>query len=93
MVARDISSPNHQFKSIGVVRGNGARKGDQLFVEGRVRKHHWTAKRRNEDYTFVVTGFRFGAKPGDRGSPVTSRADPPHPPSADAAEGVLEAAA
>jgi hypothetical protein len=46
-----------------------------------------------DECTFVVTGFRFGAKRGDRGSPVTSHTEPPNPPSADAAEAVLEAAA
>jgi single-stranded DNA-binding protein len=78
---------------IGAAIADGARKGDQLFVEGKIRRHHWTARGGGDDHTFVVTGFRFGAKRGDRGSPMTSRTDPPHPPSTDAAEAVLEAAA
>jgi single-stranded DNA-binding protein len=49
---------------IGAAIADGARKGDQLFIEGKIRKHHWTAKGRSEDHTFVVTGFRFGARRG-----------------------------
>jgi len=41
---------------------DSAREGDQLSVVAKVRQHHWTAKGRNEDYTFVVTGFRFGKR-------------------------------
>jgi hypothetical protein len=53
-------------------------------------------------YTFLVTGFRFGARRGDNGPPVSSRcAKPPGKPQPDAAEaptdampqGVAEAAA
>lgn len=47
---------------MGAAIGDGARKGDQLFVTGKIRQHHWTAKGRNEDYTLVVTGFRFGER-------------------------------
>jgi single-stranded DNA-binding protein len=63
---------------IGATIADGARKGDQLFVEGKIRKHHWTAKDRNEDYTFVVTGFRFGSRKGGPG-PVTAAASPRSP--------------
>ena len=40
-----------------------ARKGDQLFVEARVRASSWTDKQgeKQYDYDFVVQGFRFGA--------------------------------
>lgn len=65
---------------IGAASANGAHKGDQLFVEGKIRKHHWTAKGRKEDYTFVVTGYRFGARredPGAEGAYVSGR--PPSP--------------
>lgn len=47
---------------MGAAIADGARKGDLLFVTGKIRQHHWTAKGRNEDYTFVVTGFRFGKR-------------------------------
>lgn len=53
---------------IGTAIADSARKGDQLFVEGKIRGHHWTAKGRNEDTTFVATGFRFGAKKGGSGA-------------------------
>jgi len=53
---------------IGAAIAEAARKGDQLFVQGKIRRGHWTAKGRNEDLTFVVTGFRFGAKRGGLGA-------------------------
>ena len=53
---------------IGAAIADSARKGDQLFVAGKIRKHHWTAKGRNEDLTFVVTGFRIGARKGGPGA-------------------------
>jgi single-stranded DNA-binding protein len=52
---------------IGASIADFARKGDQLFVEGKIRKHHWTAKG-NEEHTFVVTGFRFGGRKGGPGA-------------------------
>jgi len=58
---------------VGAAIADSARKGDQLFVEGKIRKNHWTAKERREDTTFVVTGFRFGqrtAGPGAEGVTV-----------------------
>ncbi len=61
---------------VGAAIADGARKGDQLFVEGKIRRRHWTAKGRDEDTTFVVTGFRFGARrggPGAEGATVSSR--------------------
>ncbi len=41
----------------------GARKGDQLFVEARVRSNNWTDKQGEKQYDldFVVQGFRYGA--------------------------------
>jgi single-stranded DNA-binding protein len=61
---------------IGAAIADSARKGDQLFVEGKIRKNHWTAKGRDEDTTFVVTGFRFGARggPGTEGAAAFGRA-------------------
>ena len=61
---------------MGAAIADNARKGDQLFVEGKIRQHHWTAKGRNEDTTFVVTGFRFGARrggPGAEGVAIAAR--------------------
>jgi len=53
---------------IGAAIADSARKGDQLFVEGKIRRRHWTAKGRNEDTTLVVTGFRFGTRRGGPGT-------------------------
>ena len=48
-----------------------ARKGDQLILEAKVVAHNW-AERGHEQHgcTFLVTGFRFGAKRG--GGPAAS---------------------
>jgi single-stranded DNA-binding protein len=59
---------------LGAAIADSTRKGDQLFVVGKVRQRHWTAKGRNEDCTFVVTGFRFGQRrlgPGAGGATVS----------------------
>ena len=53
-------------QATGALIAMGASKGDQLLVEGRIHRHHWTAKGA-QDTTFVVTAFQFGARrqPGD----------------------------
>jgi len=51
------------FGALGEAIAKNARKGDQLFVEARVRANNWTDKdgERKYDHSFVVQGFRFGA--------------------------------
>jgi single-strand DNA-binding protein len=54
------------FVAFGALAGSlvrGARKGDQLFVEARVRSNNWTDKQGEKQYDldFVVQGFRYGA--------------------------------
>jgi single-strand DNA-binding protein len=51
------------FGALGEAIANSARKGDQLFVEARIRANNWTDKQgeRQYDHSFVVDGFRFGA--------------------------------
>lgn len=61
-------------QATGALIAMGASKGDQLLVEGRIHKHHWTAKGR-QDTTFVVTAFQFGAKRYPE-SPAASTAPP-----------------
>ena len=58
---------------IGAAIARSARKGDQLFVEGKIRRRHWTANG-SDDATLVVTGFRFGARKGGLGRPAERRA-------------------
>jgi single-stranded DNA-binding protein len=53
---------------IGAAIAASARKGDQLFVQGKIREHHWTAKGTDEDHTLVITTFRFGARSGGPGA-------------------------
>ena len=62
-------------QATGALIAMGASKGDQLLVEGRIYKHHWTAKG-GHDTTFVVTAFQFGAR-RTPGSPAASTASPP----------------
>jgi single-stranded DNA-binding protein len=46
---------------IGAAIAESARKGDQLFVEGKIRRYHWTTNG-SDDATFVVTGFHWEAR-------------------------------
>ena len=51
------------FGAMGEALARNARKGDQLFLEARVRANNWTDKQgeKKYDYSFIVDGFRFGA--------------------------------
>jgi single-stranded DNA-binding protein len=51
------------FGTLGEVLARTARKGDQLFVQARVRASNWTDKQgeKQYDHSFIVNGFRFGA--------------------------------
>jgi len=51
------------FGAMGESLARNARKGDQLFVEARVRASNWTDKQgeKKYDHSFIVDGFRFGA--------------------------------
>lgn len=51
------------FGPLGEAISRHSRKGDQLFVEARVRASNWTDKQggKQYDHSFVVQGFRWGA--------------------------------
>jgi single-strand DNA-binding protein len=51
------------FGPLGEAIARHSRKGDQLFVEARVRADNWTDKQgeKQYDHAFVVQGFRWGA--------------------------------
>jgi single-strand DNA-binding protein len=51
------------FGALGEALARNARKGDQLFVEARVRANNWTDKQgeKQYDHSFIAEGFRFGA--------------------------------
>lgn len=51
------------FGPLGETLARNARKGDQLFVEARVRASNWTDKQgeKQYDHSFIAEGFRFGA--------------------------------
>lgn len=65
------------FGPVGDTIGRHSRKGDQLIVEAQMRSNNWTDKQGEKqfDFSFVVTGFKFGA-PGKvkRGEQSESRA-------------------
>ncbi len=66
-----------------------ARKGDQLILEARIVANHWTDRQgeKQQGHTFIVTGYRFGAKRGDNGPAADARcARPPDNPQSDAAQ-------
>ena len=77
------------FDDIAAEIGRRAQKGDQLFLEARVVVSHWIERgERQSGHTFIVTGFRFGAKRGDPGAPAavcrSTSPETPHPPFAHA---------
>ena len=51
------------FGALGEAIARNSRKGDQLIVDARIRANNWTDKQgeRQYDYSYVVSGFRFGA--------------------------------
>jgi single-strand DNA-binding protein len=51
------------FGPLGEAIARHSRKGDQLFIEARVRANNWTDKQgeKQYDHAFVVQGFRWGA--------------------------------
>jgi single-strand DNA-binding protein len=51
------------FGALGEAIARNSRKGDQLFIQARVRSNNWTDKNDEKRYDddFVVEGFRFGA--------------------------------
>lgn len=51
------------FGAMGEALAHNARKGDQLFIEARVRSNNWVDKQgeKQYDHSFIVEGFRFGA--------------------------------
>jgi single-strand DNA-binding protein len=51
------------FGPLGEAIARHSRKGDQMFVEARVRANNWTDKQgeKQYDHSFVVQGFRWGA--------------------------------
>jgi single-stranded DNA-binding protein len=67
------------------------RKGDQLFVEAGVETMMGSSSA--YDHTFIVKGFRFGAKKGPPGSPTTQASNRPTvPPRQSAEEAVAQPA-
>ena len=65
------------FGAIGEAIAKNCRKGDQLFVEARVRASNWTDKQgqMQYDHSFIVDGFKFGAPgPAKREELEASRA-------------------
>ena len=86
-IANDIDVNREMGTAILAIDQMKARMERRAQFPGNVGRS-WS---KEEEETLV--GFRFGAKRGDRGSPMTSHIDPPHPPSSDAAEAILEAAA
>lgn len=64
-----------------------AGKGDQLILEAKVIANQWTDQSGEKQlgHTFIVTGFKFDARRGGRGSPSAARPDVPDNPLTSAA--------
>ena len=82
------------FGDIASTIAHNAGKGDQLILEARVVANNWTDKggERQYGHTFIVTGFKFGARRGGDGSPIAVRTNPPDKPVTDAEEAAMEVA-
>ncbi len=82
------------FGDIASKIARNAGKGDQLILEARVVVNRWTDQggETQHGHTFVVTGFRFGARGGGRGSPTSARPGVPDKPLPAAAEAAMEVA-
>ena len=52
------------FGAIGEAIVRNVHRGDQLIVEAQVRADHWVDRQgeRRRNYSYVVRGFRFGAR-------------------------------
>jgi single-strand DNA-binding protein len=51
------------FDGLGEVIAKNLRKGDQLFVDARIRSNNWTDNEGEQhfDHSFIAQSFRFGA--------------------------------
>ena len=82
------------FGDIALTIARHASKGDQLILEARVVANQWTdpGGEKQLGHTFIVTGFKFGARRSGHGSPTTSRPGVPDKPVPAAAEVAMEVA-
>ena len=82
------------FGDIALTIARHAGKGDQLILEARVVANQWTDQggEKQLGHTFIVTGFKFGARRGGHGSPTTSRPGIPDKPLPAAADAAMEVA-
>jgi single-strand DNA-binding protein len=80
------------FGAMGEALARNARKGDQLFVEARVRANNWTDKQgeKQYDHSFIVAGFRFGAPGKIKREELDARREEENAPTAAAVHGVGE---
>jgi single-strand DNA-binding protein len=82
------------FGVMGETLARTGRKGDQLFVQARVRANNWTDKQGDKqyDHSFIVDGFRFGAPGKLKREELEARRDRDGTrPAAEPAHGVGEA--
>jgi single-strand DNA-binding protein len=80
------------FGAMGEALARNTRKGDQLFVEARVRASNWTDKQgeKQYDHSFIVEGFRFGAPGKAKREELDAQRDGEAPRLAVGAQGVSE---
>jgi single-stranded DNA-binding protein len=69
--------------SIGAAIADAARKGDQVFIEGKIIRNHWTVTDQDGSIALVATGFRLGARrterPADEVAPSVTPTSPVDP--------------
>jgi single-strand DNA-binding protein len=68
------------FGNLGEAIAKHARKGDQLIVQARVRAANWVKDGEVKyDYSYTVSGFRFGAPGKARREELEARQEEPMP--------------
>jgi single-strand DNA-binding protein len=65
------------FDALGESIAKNVRKGDQLFIEARIRSNNWTDKEGelHFDHSFIVQSFRFGAPGKTKREELARRAE------------------
>jgi single-stranded DNA-binding protein len=81
------------FGEIAAEIARNSRKGDQLILEAMIVAHDWWENnKKQQGHSFIVTGFRFGAKrhPGPASPAAACHGPLPHKPQTGAAAADIE---
>ncbi len=75
---------------IGIAIADSSRKGDQLFVEGKIRRHHWDSEGEEREHHICGDWLPLGVrKPGPGAANATVSVRAPNSPMDSAEEEML----